>query len=180
MVIIAYGVESMSRVPMGSDGGALFDPFMQRRHGGVPQGISADLLATLNGFDRSDVDAFAVQSQQKAAQAIKQGHFTRSIVPIVDKNGLTILDRDEHPRPETTMETLSALKPSFAMMGETFGLDALTRKRYPQVERIRHVHHAIHLASWMAPRRCWSVPQMRQGPLVAAKGPHPCHGPVWL
>lgn len=141
-MVIAGGVESMSRVPMGSDGGALFDPFMQRRHGGVPQGISADLLATLNGFDRSDVDAFAVQSQQKAAQAIKQGHFTRSIVPIVDENGLTILDRDEHPRPETTMETLSALKPSFAMMGETFGLDALTRKRYPQVERIRHVHHA--------------------------------------
>jgi acetyl-CoA C-acetyltransferase len=141
-MVVAGGVESMSRVPMGADGGAMFDPFMQWKHGGVPQGISADLMATLNGFSRQDVDAFAVRSQDNAGVAIEKGHFNKSLFAVVDENGLTLLDRDEHPRPGTTLEGLGKLKPSFAMMGEQFGLDAITRKRYPQVERIHHVHHA--------------------------------------
>ena len=141
-LVVAGGLESMSRVPLGSDGGAMFDPFMQWKHGGVPQGISADLLATLNGFTREDVDRFAFESQRAAARAIEGGHFDRSLFPVVDENGLVLLDRDEHPRPDTTLEGLAELKPSFAVMGERYGLDVVTRRRYPQVERIRHVHHA--------------------------------------
>jgi len=141
-MVVAGGVESMSRVPMGSDGGAMFDPFMQWKHGGVPQGISADLMATLNDFSRDDVDGFAARSQENAANAIEEGYFKGSIFPVVDQNGLTLLDHDEHPRPGTTKEKLGKLKASFAVMGEQYGLDAITRKRYPQVERINHVHHA--------------------------------------
>ncbi len=141
-LVVAGGLESMSRVPMGSDGGAMFDPFMQWKHGGVPQGISADLLATLNGFTREDVDRFAFESQRAAARAIEGGHFDGSLFPVVDENGLVLLDRDEHPRPGTTLEGLAKLKPSFSVMGERYGLDVITRRRYPQVERIRHVHHA--------------------------------------
>lgn len=139
---IAGGVESMSRVPMGSDGGALFDPAMAFDFGIVPQGISADLLATIHGFDRDAVDAYAVESQRRCAAAMERGAFDRSVVPVRDRNGVPVLERDEHPRPDTTREKLAELKPSFEMMGTQFGLDALTKQRYPHVEYIRHVHHA--------------------------------------
>ena len=141
-LVVAGGVESMSRVKMGSDGGAIWDPRTQWNVGSVPQGISADLLATLGGITRADVDAFALASQQRAAQAIETHKFDKSIVAIRDDNGLMILDRDEYPRPDTTLDKLAALAPSFEMMGRQFGLDTLTRDRYPQVERIDHVHHA--------------------------------------
>ncbi|MBK6916003.1 MAG: acetyl-CoA C-acetyltransferase [Deltaproteobacteria bacterium] len=141
-MVVAGGIESMSRVKMGADGGAIWDPSTQWNVGSVPQGISADLLATLHGITRTDVDAFAVESQRRAAMAIETHRFDRSIVPVVDVNGLTILDRDEYPRPDTTVEKLGELQPSFAVMGRQFGLDALTKDRYPQVERIDHIHHA--------------------------------------
>ncbi len=141
-VVVAGGVESMSRVKMGSDGGAIWDPTMEFAYGTVPQGISADLLATLHGITRQDVDAFAVASQKRAAAAWERRAFAKSVVPVVDMNGLVVLDRDEHIRPDTTMESLAKLSPSFEMMGRNFGLDALTKKRYPQVEHIDHVHHA--------------------------------------
>ncbi len=141
-LVVAGGVESMSRVKMGSDGGAIWDPRTQWNVGSVPQGISADLLATLNGISRQDVDAFALVSQQRATEAIEHHRFDRSLVPVLDDNGLVILDHDEHVRPDTTLDKLGALTPSFEAMGRQFGLDALTRGRYPQVERIDHVHHA--------------------------------------
>ena len=142
-LVVAGGVESMSRVTMGRDGGGpLFDPAFAFRYGTVPQGISADLLATLHDITREDVDAFAYESQMRAAAAQKRGAFDRSIVPVEDVNGLTLLDRDEHPRPETTREGLAKLRAAFEMMGVQFGLDGLTRKRYPAVETINHIHHA--------------------------------------
>ena len=141
-LVVAGGVESMSRVKMGSDGGALFDPVMVQGRGIVPQGISADLIATRRGFSRQDVDAFAVESQERAAAAQQSGAFDRSLIPVLDGAGLPILERDEMPRPGTTLEKLAALKPSFKMMGEGFGLDTLVRKVYPEVEAITHVHHA--------------------------------------
>jgi acetyl-CoA C-acetyltransferase len=140
--VVAGGVESMSRVKMGSDGGAIWDPATQWSIGSVPQGVSADLLATLWGISREQVDKFALQSQQRAAMAMERHKFDKSIVPVKDVNGITILDRDEFPRPDTTLEKLAGLKPSFEMMGRQFGLDALTKDRYPHVERINHVHHA--------------------------------------
>jgi len=140
--VVAGGVESMSRVKMGSDGGAIFDPATLWNVGSVPQGISADLLATLNGITRADCDTFAVQSQQRAAAAMQAGRFDRSVVPVTDRLGLPVLEVDEYPRPNTTAEALAELKPSFEMMGRQFGLDALTKERYPQVARIDHVHHA--------------------------------------
>lgn len=139
---IAGGVESMSRVKMGSDMGAIFDAAAQWRFGSVPQGISADLLATLNGITREEADAFAVRSQERAVAARDGGKFERSVIPVKDVSGLPILERDEYPRPGTTMEKLKALTPAFEMMGRQFGLDALTRKVYPQVDRINHIHHA--------------------------------------
>jgi acetyl-CoA C-acetyltransferase len=141
-MVVAGGVESMSRVAMGSDGGAFFDPRYQWRVGSIPQGISADLLATLQGFSREDVDQFALRSQQKAVAAQDAGAFKRSILPVVDEVGLPFLEADEHPRRDTTFEALAKLKPSFAMMGEQFALDALAKDRYPQVERINHIHTA--------------------------------------
>ena len=141
-LVLAGGVESMSRVPMGSDGGALFDPDLVLDVGIVPQGISADLLATLRGITREDADRFAAESQRRAAAAMAAGAFTRSIQPVIDENGQVVLAVDELPRPDTTAEKLAKLNPSFAMMGEQFGLDALTRKVYPQVERVNHIHHA--------------------------------------
>ena len=141
-LVVAGGVESMSRVPMGSDGGALFDARSQFAFGTVPQGISADLIATLHGFSRADVDAYAVESQRRAGAARAAGAFARAIEPVRDEAGLTVLADDELPRPDTTVEGLARLKPSFAMMGEQFGLDALVRPRYPDVERVQHVHHA--------------------------------------
>lgn len=140
--VVAGGVESMSRVTMGSDGGAIFDPSTLWNVGSVPQGISADLLGTLGGITREDCDRFAVQSQQRAAAAIDAGRFSRSLIPVTDRLGLPILEADEHPRPGTTLETLAELSASFETMGRQFGLDALTKERYPQVERIQHMHHA--------------------------------------
>ena len=140
---IGGGVESMSRVPMGSSGGALFsDPSVAFPAHSVPQGISADLLATLRGFDRRDLDCYALASQHRAAHAWKSGYFQKSIVPVVDLNGETILDRDELIRPHTTMEDLERLEASFAAMGEKYGYDATAIHRYPEVESIRHLHHA--------------------------------------
>ena len=141
-LVIAGGVESMSRVKMGSDGGAIFDPATQWKVGSVPQGISADLIATLWDVPREDIDAFALESQRRAAAAMEAGKFDRSVVPVRDENGLPVLERDEYPRPETTLDKLAELKPAFEMMGTQFAVDALTKARYPQVERIRHVHTA--------------------------------------
>lgn len=139
---LAGGVESMSRAPMGSDGGALLDARMALGHGLVPQGVSADLLATLHGFTRAHTDAYALESQRRAAAAEARGFFARSRVPVTDASGAVALDHDEHMRPQTTLEDLARLKPAFAQMGEGFGLDALTRKVYPQVAAIDHVHTA--------------------------------------
>jgi acetyl-CoA C-acetyltransferase len=141
-IVVAGGVESMSRVPMGSDGWAMAtDPETARALGFVPQGIGADLIATLESYTRADVDAFAVESQRRAALAQAEGRFARSLVPVRDRNGVTILDRDEFIKPGTTLEGLAKLKPSFAQMG-AMGYDAVALKRYPWVERIDHVHHA--------------------------------------
>jgi acetyl-CoA acetyltransferases len=141
-LIIAGGVESMSRVPMGSDGGPMMlDPKVSATLRFVPQGIGADLIATLENFSREDVDAYALRSHQRAAQATAKGYFQRSLVPVTDFNGMLVLDRDEHIRPDTTLEALAQLKPSFAEIGE-MGFDAVAQLRYPGVERIRHVHTA--------------------------------------
>lgn len=141
-LVVAGGVEAMSRVPMGSDGGAwATDPATNLHTGFMPQGIGADLIATLEGFSREDVDSFAVRSQKKAANAWANGYFSQSIVPVTDQNGVVILDRDEHVRADTTVESLSGLKPSFQMMGE-MGFDAVAREKYHYVEKINHVHHA--------------------------------------
>ncbi len=141
--VLAGGVESMSRIPMGSDGGAwALDPMTNYDTMFVPQGIGADLIATLEGFGRQDVDAFAVASQQRAAQAWKHGAFARSIVPVKDRNGLTVLAADEHVRAGTTLETLAKLTPSFALIGEMGGFDAVALQKYHYVEAIQHVHTA--------------------------------------
>ncbi|QUV83422.1 acetyl-CoA C-acetyltransferase [Chloracidobacterium sp. D] len=141
-LVIAGGVESMSRVPMGSDGGPMMlDPKVSATLRFVPQGIGADLIATLENFSREDVDAYALRSHQRAAQATANGYFQRSLIPVTDFNGMLVLDRDEHIRPDTTLEALAQLKPSFAEMGE-IGFDAVAQLRYPGVERIRHVHTA--------------------------------------
>ncbi|MBS0413610.1 MAG: acetyl-CoA C-acetyltransferase [Proteobacteria bacterium] len=141
-LVVAGGVESMSRVPIGSDGGAWAqDPATSLKTGFVPQGIGADLIATLEGFSRADVDAFAVTSQQRAAAARAAGHFKGSVVPVQDFLGQTILDEDEFIKPRTTVEALAGLKPSFEQLG-AMGFDAVAQERYPQVERIVHVHHA--------------------------------------
>jgi acetyl-CoA C-acetyltransferase len=141
-LVVAGGVESMSRVPMGSDGGAwMADPETNLAVSFVPQGISADLIATLEGIGRADVDGFAVRSQQKAADAQAKGYFERSIVPVADQNGRVLLAADETIRPETTLAGLGALKPSFTFHGD-LGFDSVAIDRYPQVERIDHVHHA--------------------------------------
>ncbi|MCZ7424576.1 acetyl-CoA C-acetyltransferase [Micromonospora sp. WMMA1949] len=142
-LVLAGGVESMSRVPMGSDGGAwALDPEVNFTTGFVPQGISADLIATIAGFDRETVDAFALQSQARAAKAWANGYFARSVVPVRDRNGLTVLDRDEHIRADSTAESLGALRPSFAEIGEKAGFDAVALQKYHWVERIEHVHTA--------------------------------------
>lgn len=139
-LVVAGGVESMSRVPMGSDGGAwAMDPETNVATGFMPQGIGADLIATLGGYSREDVDAFAMRSHQKAAAAWEKSAFKKSIIPVKDRNGLTILDHDELIRPESTVETLGKLKPSFKAMGE-MGFDNVAKERYPQVECINHIH----------------------------------------
>ncbi len=140
---IGGGVESMSRVPMGSSGGAwAADPQVAFHTYFVPQGISADLVATKYGMSRTDVDAYAVESQQRATRAWAEGRFKKSVVPVKDINGLTVLDRDEHIRSDATMQSLASLEPSFKMPGESFGFDSVAIQRYPEVERINHVHHA--------------------------------------
>ncbi|TIS15713.1 MAG: acetyl-CoA C-acyltransferase, partial [Mesorhizobium sp.] len=142
-IVIAGGVESMSRVGMGMSGGAWFmDPSVGLPGWFVPQGISADLIATKYGFSRDDVDAYAVESQKRAAKAWEDGRFKNSVVPIKDQNGLTILDRDEHMRPSTDMQSLASLNPSFVMPGEMGGFDAVAVQKHPEVEEVNHVHHA--------------------------------------
>ena len=138
---IGGGVESMSRVPMGSDGGAwVGDPAVAYKSYFAPQGIGADLIATLNGFSRQDVDAYACESQRRAGEAWKNGWFKNSVVPVRDILGDVILDRDEHMRPQTTMEELASLKPAFTQLGQDYGFDAVALQRYPSVEQIEHVH----------------------------------------
>ncbi|MBV7243035.1 acetyl-CoA C-acetyltransferase [Streptomyces sp. MW-W600-10] len=142
-LVLAGGVESMSRVPMGSDGGAwAMDPMTSFETGFAPQGIGADLIATIEGFSRRDVDEYAALSQERAAAAWKDGRFARSVVPVKDRNGLIVLDRDEHLRPGTTADSLAGLKPSFAGIGEMGGFDAVALQKYHWVEKIDHVHHA--------------------------------------
>lgn len=141
-MIIAGGVESMSRVPMGTDGGAMaMDPQTALDTNFVPQGIGADLIATIDGVSREDVDRFAVRSQERAARAWDEGRFAKSIVPVKDRNGLMILDHDEFIRRGTTVESLSSLKPAFAMIGEHGGFDSVALEVYPNVDSIDHVHH---------------------------------------
>ncbi|NMG41049.1 acetyl-CoA C-acetyltransferase [Chelativorans sp. ZYF759] len=142
-IVIAGGVESMSRVGMGMSGGAWFmDPSVGLPSYFMPQGISADLIATKYGFSRDDVDAYAVESQKRAAAAWKDGRFKNSVVPVKDQNGMTILDHDEHMRPSTDMQSLASLNPSFVMPGEMGGFDAVAVQRYPEIEGVNHVHHA--------------------------------------
>jgi len=140
---IGGGVESMSRVGIGASGGAWpMDPSLAIKSYFMPQGISADLIATKYGFSRDEVDAYAVESQKRAANAWEKGYFRNSVVPVKDINGLTILDHDEHMRPDTSMQSLASLNASFVQMGELGGFDAVAVQRYPEVEDINHVHHA--------------------------------------
>ena len=140
-LVYAGGVESMSRVPMGSDGGAMMsDPATNYDAFIVPQGIGADLIATLEGFDRDTVDAYAVQSQERAAAAWSGGYFAKSVVPVRDQNGLLILDHDEHMRPGTTMESLGKLKPAFEGLAAMAGFDDVAMQKYHWIEKINHVH----------------------------------------
>ncbi|KAA0996224.1 acetyl-CoA C-acetyltransferase [Pseudomonas sp. ANT_J12] len=139
-LVVVGGVESMSRVPMGSDGGAwALDPETNLHSHFTPQGVGADLIATIEGFSRQDVDAYALHSQQKAARARADGSFNKSLVPVQDQNGIILLDHDEFIRAESTMEGLGNLKPSFEMMGQ-MGFDATALRVYSHVERINHVH----------------------------------------
>jgi acetyl-CoA C-acetyltransferase len=141
-LVVAGGVESMSRVPIGSDGGAWAqDPETNMQTAFVPQGIGADLIATMEGFSRTDLDAYALESQRRAAYAQAQGYFDHSIMPVHDAVGNVILDKDEFIKPRTTLEGLASLKPAFEQMG-AMGYDQVALSRYPQVERILHVHHA--------------------------------------
>jgi acetyl-CoA C-acetyltransferase len=140
---IGGGVESMSRVGIGASGGAWpVDPAIAIKAYFMPQGVSADLIATKYGFSRDDVDQYAVSSQHRAAKAWEEGRFEKSIVPVRDVNGITLLDRDEHMRPSTDMQSLAALKPSFVMMGEQGGFDAVAVEAHPEIEKVVHVHHA--------------------------------------
>jgi len=142
-LVVGGGVESMSRVGMGASGGAWpVDPSIAVKSYFMPQGISADLIATKYGFSRDDVDAYSVESQKRAARSWEEGRFKNSVIPVKDMNGLTILDRDEHMRPSTTMQSLASLNPSFVMMGEAGGFDAVAIQAHPELEGVNHVHHA--------------------------------------
>ncbi|MDI7862293.1 acetyl-CoA C-acetyltransferase [Rhizobiaceae bacterium n13] len=142
-IVIAGGIESMSRVGLGMSGGSWFmDPSVNFPAYFMPQGVSADLIATKYGFSRDDVDAYAVESQKRAAHAWKNGYFKNSVVPVKDQNGLVILDHDEHMRPGTDMQALAALNPSFQMPGEMGGFEAVAVDAHPEIERINYVHHA--------------------------------------
>jgi len=139
-LVVVGGVESMSRIPMGSDGGAwVMDPATNMHTHFTPQGIGADLIATLEGFSRADVDSFALRSQQKAARASKDGSFSKSLIPVADQNGIVLLDHDEFIRGESTLEGLGKLKPSFEMMGQ-MGFDSTALRVYSHIEQINHVH----------------------------------------
>ncbi|NRB52946.1 MAG: acetyl-CoA C-acetyltransferase [Saprospiraceae bacterium] len=141
-LIVAGGIESMSRVPIGSDGGALmYDPELINSVKFVPQGIAADLIATIEDFDREILDEYALSSHQKAANAWEAGYFEGAIIPIFDRNGLPLLKQDEHIRPDTSLERLAQLTPSFSEMGE-YGFDALAKQAFPMVSQVRHVHTA--------------------------------------
>jgi acetyl-CoA C-acetyltransferase len=138
---IGGGVESMSRVGIGASGGAWpMDPSIALKSYFVPQGISADLIATKYGFSRDDVDAYAVESQKRAGKSWEEGRFKNSVIPVKDVNGITLLAKDEHMRPSTTMQTLGQLNPSFVQMGDMAGFDAVAVQRYPEVEYVNHVH----------------------------------------
>jgi acetyl-CoA C-acetyltransferase len=140
---VGGGVESMSRVGIGASGGAWpMDPMIALPSYFMPQGISADLIATKYGFSRDDVDAYAVESQRRAGIAWDEGRFRKSVIPVKDPNGITILGRDEHMRPSTTMQSLAQLKPSFTVMGEMAGFDAVAVQAHPEIEAVNHVHHA--------------------------------------
>ena len=140
---IGGGVESMSRVGIGASGGAWpVDPAIAIKSYFMPQGVSADLIATKYGFSRDDVDAYAVESQKRAAKAWGEGRFAKSVAPVKDLNGITLLAKDEHMRPQTNMQSLAALKPSFVMMGEMGGFDAVAIAAHPEIENVDHVHHA--------------------------------------
>ena len=140
---VAGGVESMSRIGIGASGGAWpVDPAVALPGYYLPQGVSADLIATRYGFSRADADGYAVESQKRAAASWAGGYFTRSVMPVTDALGLILLDHDEHMRPQTTLQSLGALKPAFADMGEAYGFDAVAIQRYPELERIEHIHHA--------------------------------------
>ena len=140
---IGGGVESMSRVGIGASGGAWpVDPAIAIKSYFMPQGVSADLIATKYGFSRDDVDAYAVESQKRAAKAWNEGRFAKSVAPVKDVNGITLLAKDEHMRPQTNMQSLAALKPSFVMMGEMGGFDAVAIAAHPEIESVDHVHHA--------------------------------------
>jgi acetyl-CoA C-acetyltransferase len=149
-LVVGGGVESMSRVPMGSDEGMMdgLNLNLRKRLYQVPQGISADLIATLDGISREELDRFALESQKRAGAAVAEGRFKKSLVPVVDAEGKVVLDRDEHPRPETTLEGLAALEPAFVKLGAAAAgpngetLDALALARYPEAKAIQHVHHA--------------------------------------
>ncbi len=142
-MVIAGGVESMSRVPMLSDGGAWpVDPAVSIPSYFMPQGVSADLIATKFGFTRADCDAYAVESQKRSAQSWADGRFVKSVIPVKDVNGIVLLDRDETVRGDTTMQSLGALKPAFVEMGVTYGFDAVAIQKHPELEEIEHVHHA--------------------------------------
>lgn len=141
--VIAGGVESMSRVGIGASGGAWpVDPGVAVPSYFMPQGVSADLIATKFGFSRDDVDAYAVQSQQRAGQAWQEGRFDKSVMAVVGPHGDVLLDRDEHMRPDTTMQALAALQPAFALMGEMGGFDAVAMEAHPEIARVNHIHHA--------------------------------------
>lgn len=142
-LVIAGGVESMSRVPMGSDGGAwAMDPATALETGFVPQGIGADLIATIEGWNRQDVDAYAAESHHRAAKAWANGYFDDAVIPVKDQSGVTVLDRDETVRPDTSVEGLAGLKPSFAQIGRDAGFDDVALEKYHWVPAIDHVHHA--------------------------------------
>lgn len=142
-IVIAGGVESMSRVGMGASGGAWYmDPSVGLPSYFMPQGISADLIATKYGFSRDDVDAYAVESQKRSAHSWEKGWFNKSVIPVKDQNGMTILARDEHMRPGTDMQALASLQPAFVMQGEMGGFDAVAIQAHPDVEEVKHVHHA--------------------------------------
>src|SRR5680860_812502 len=173
-LILAGGVESMSRVAMGSDGGSwASDPATAFATSFVPQGIGADLIATLEGFSREDVDAFASESQARAAKAQANGYFDGSVVPVKDMNGISVLDRDEFIRPGTTVQSLAGLKPSFAGIGDQGGFDSVALEKYHWVEQINHVHHAGNSSGIVDGASLVAIAVAGADPTIMLTGPAP-------